>query len=248
MLSIIRAEGKDKATISLTANYDSRWQITVGNGLSQMRMRQYQDMVDNASINFRQHYRQSIVFSKAINRVVMVPGDLHGGGFHFLAVTFLLYYGGFLQPIQFALGWNRIRGSDVTKTYQQSASLAILVLGEVERGMYYAFVKDLMNELGPTFAEEYVERPKAFSTFIGKRFIKWVECKTEESTDEVFRLSLLYMQITRKYKLFRLSVHNGDAVMVEFLYMFFIHIWLMCGKHNYVEIGLNQIECPTIRS
>ena len=36
MSSIIRAEGKDKATISLTADYDSRWQITVGDGLSQM--------------------------------------------------------------------------------------------------------------------------------------------------------------------------------------------------------------------
>ena len=64
-------------------------------------------------MNFRQYYKQSLVFSQAMNRVVMIPGDLHGGGFHFLAVVYLLFYGGFLQPLQYALGWKRIRGTDI---------------------------------------------------------------------------------------------------------------------------------------
>jgi hypothetical protein len=88
MLSIIYCEGKDKKTISLPADYESRWQITIGDGLSQMCMRQYHDMVDNASMNFRQYYHQSLLFSKALNQVVVIKGDLHGGCFHFLAVTF----------------------------------------------------------------------------------------------------------------------------------------------------------------
>jgi hypothetical protein len=44
------------------------------------------------------------------------------------------------------------------------------------------------------------------------------------------------------YKLFRVLVRNGDAVLVEYLYEYFIPIWLMTSKHNYVEIALNQIE------
>jgi hypothetical protein len=47
---------------------------------------------------------------------------------------------------------------------------------------------------------------------------------------------------TRKYKLFRLSVRNGDSILVEYLYEYFIPIWLSTSKHNYVEIALNQIK------
>jgi hypothetical protein len=99
---IIKVRGKDTSTICLADDYESKWMITVGDGLSQMRMRQYNESVDAAaSVNFRQYYRQSIVFSKAMNRVLMIPGDLHGGGFHFLATVYLLYYGSFLQAFQY---------------------------------------------------------------------------------------------------------------------------------------------------
>jgi hypothetical protein len=145
---IIKVRGKDTTSIQLADDYDSKWQLTVGDGLSQMRMRQYNDSVDAASVNFRQYYRQSIVFSKAMTRVLMIPGDLHGGGFHFLATVYLLYYGGLLQPLQYALGWKRIRGSDVTKTYQQCAALALLALGEIERGLYGAFIADIVSKQG----------------------------------------------------------------------------------------------------
>jgi hypothetical protein len=173
---------------------------------------------------------------------LMIPGNLHGGGFHFLAVVYLLYYGGFLQAIQFALGWKRIRGSDVTKTYQQCASLALLVLGEVERGLYRTFISNLVSERGIPFFESFEERPKALASFLGRQFLEWVQKKASSTTDEVFRLCLYYLLLTRKYKLFRLSVRNGDSILVEYLYEYFIPIWLSTSKHNYVEIALNQIE------
>ena len=66
--------------------------------------------------------------------------------------------------------------------------------------------------------------------------------KSKSTTDEVFRMCLHYVLLTRKYKLFHLSVRNGDSILVEYLYEYFIPIWLMTSKHNYVEIALNQIE------
>ena len=164
------------------------------------------------------------------------------GGSIFSQLYLFLYYGGFLQPIQHALGWKRIRGNDVAKTYQQCASLAIIVLGEVERGVYGIFVQDMVTDHGVGFAMEYIDRPKPFSTFVAKAFLKWLDIKINTTTDEVLRMCLLFLQITRKYKLFRLSVRNGDAIMVEYIYNQFIPIWLMTGKHNYVKIALNQIE------
>jgi hypothetical protein len=77
---IIEVRNKDVNTIKLAADHQSKWQITIGDGLSQMRMRQYNESVDKASVNFRQYFRQSLVFSQAMNQVLMIPGDLHGGG------------------------------------------------------------------------------------------------------------------------------------------------------------------------
>jgi len=52
----------------------------------------------------------------------------------------------------------------------------------------------------------------------------------------------LFTIITRKYRVFRESVRCGDDIVVEHLYEYFIPLWLMTGKQNYVEIGLSQIE------
>jgi hypothetical protein len=99
--------------------------------------------MEDQSRNFQEFYHKSTIFAQALNRIIMVPGDLHGGGFHFLMVVFQLFYGGVLQAFQTALGWKKIRGTDVTKTYEQSAQLASLVLAEVERQMYATFVNNL---------------------------------------------------------------------------------------------------------
>jgi hypothetical protein len=99
--------------------------------------------MEDQSHNFQEFYHKSTIFAQALNRIIMVPGDLHGGGFQFFMVVFQLFNGGFLQAFQTALGWKKIRGTDFTKTYEQSAQLASLVLAEVERQMYATFVNNL---------------------------------------------------------------------------------------------------------
>jgi hypothetical protein len=85
-------------------------------------------------INFRQQHKESSTFAKALDQLVPVVGDLHGRGFHFLGAIYSLFYGAFMQLMQFTMGWKH-KGSDVIKMYQQSASLATLLLGEVEHGL-----------------------------------------------------------------------------------------------------------------
>jgi hypothetical protein len=120
--------------------------------------------------------------------------------------------------------------------------LALLVLGEVERGLYGAFIVDIVQEKGADFFSTFSDTPKSLGSWLAKEFLKWTTVKARTTSDEVFRMCLYFMKLTRQYKLFRLSVRNGDAVLVEYLYEYFIPIWIMTGKHNYVEIGLNQIE------
>lgn len=53
------------------------------------------------------------MINKALEHMVMIPGDLHGLGFHLLNVIFLLFYGGLMQPIQVALNWKQIDSGKV---------------------------------------------------------------------------------------------------------------------------------------
>jgi hypothetical protein len=55
--------------------------------------------MEDQSRNFQEFYHKSTIFAQALNRIIMVPGDLHGGGFHFFMVVFQLFYGGFLQAL-----------------------------------------------------------------------------------------------------------------------------------------------------
>jgi hypothetical protein len=102
--------------------------VLVGNGLSQMRLQAFKDMLNMLSYSFKKRYEMAQLLSKALDQCVSLPGNLHGGGFHFLVVVYNLYYGGFIQPIQTALGWKQIRGKDTTQCYQQAAGLLTILL------------------------------------------------------------------------------------------------------------------------
>jgi hypothetical protein len=100
---------QSKHMLSLVEDIDNRWQIMYGDGLSQMRVQGCSNAINAASINFHDYYKQlRTLFAFTLNHVVMVPGNLQGGGFHFLGVVCILFHGGFLQLIQFALGWKHI--------------------------------------------------------------------------------------------------------------------------------------------
>ena len=51
-----------------------------------------------------------------------------------------------------------------------------------------------------------------------------------------------FIKVMHYYHLFRVSVGNGDAVMIEWLYKEFLPIYLIHGKVNYFEIVLGMIE------
>eukprot|EP00957_Ditylum_brightwellii_P177456 13516422-Ditylum_brightwellii.AAC.1 len=69
----------------------------------------------------------------AKDQVANVMGDLHAGCFHFLSSTYTAFYGALIQQFQAVLGWKQIKGSDMTKCYQQAAGLAIMIADELEQ-------------------------------------------------------------------------------------------------------------------
>ena len=70
---------------------------------------------------------------------------LHGDGFSMLNTIFTLFYGGFLQVFQTAMGWKQIKGSDIAKIYQQQKSLVNIVYIEVLRVLHYMHVASFIS-------------------------------------------------------------------------------------------------------
>jgi hypothetical protein len=70
--------------VKLPLDYKKRWLVLVGDGLSQMRLQAFKDMLDSSSYSFEKRYESAQLLSKAMDQCVALPGDLHGGAFIFL--------------------------------------------------------------------------------------------------------------------------------------------------------------------
>ena len=82
-----------------------------------------------------------------MQQITHVPGDLHGGCFHFLSAIYSLYYAALIQPIQALIGWKRIKGTDATKCYQQAAGLAMMITGELEKHLFHHYSDEISGDL-----------------------------------------------------------------------------------------------------
>eukprot|EP00957_Ditylum_brightwellii_P211380 15366112-Ditylum_brightwellii.AAC.1 len=91
-------------------------------------------------------YAATNVIRAAMKQVINVTGDLHAGCFHFLSSVYSIFYGALMQPVQVLLGWKQIRGTDVTKRYQQAAGLVLMITDELERHLIATFFDYILND------------------------------------------------------------------------------------------------------
>ena len=131
--------------LELAPGYNKRWMMLVGDGLTQVRIRTFIDMIETSCYNFGESQRAVEMIKHAMGQVIHVTGDLHGGLFHFLSAIYSLYYGTLIQPIQIMLGWKRISGTDVSKCYQQAAGLVLMICDEFERQLILHYFNDVFS-------------------------------------------------------------------------------------------------------
>ena len=142
MVGILKCEDEasdDVRKLTLADDWEKRTFMLTGDGLSQVRARTLDDIISKDAHAYGEHHDTRIILKKALSRIVHVTGDLHGGNFHFLAAVYSVFYGSLIQPIQTLLGWKRIRGTDVTKCYQQAAGLAILISDIIKKHLFDEF-------------------------------------------------------------------------------------------------------------
>jgi hypothetical protein len=77
---------------------------------------------------------------------------------------------------------------------------------------------------------------------IAERYQLWVVHKRTTTNDECFQMVLNFVSMMDLYRVFRVSLRAGDAVMIEALYCKFLPLYLVTKKNHYVETVLSNIE------
>ena len=225
--------------LELAKHFEKRYLVIVGDGLSQMRARTSNDLIEDSAYSFGQQHEMTAKVAKGMQQIIHVPGDLHGGSFHFLSAIYSLYYAALIQPIQALIGWKRIKGTDVTKCYQQATGLAMMITGELEKHLFHHEISGDLDEVSKMLD---IQDPKALAIHMADGYHRWLERKEKSSTDQYLKMSISFVWLMDMYRLFCLSVRAGDDIMIEWLYLRFLPIYLATGKLHYVEIMLGQME------
>ena len=69
--------------LELAENFWKRYLVIVGDGLSQMRARTFNELIEDSSYSFGAQHKTTTKVVKGMQQIIFVPGDLHGGCFHF---------------------------------------------------------------------------------------------------------------------------------------------------------------------
>ena len=147
--------------------------------------------------------------------VVNVTGDLHGGCFHFLQVTYTLIFGSLVQPVQALLGWKHTKISDVTTCYQQAAGLTIIMDDEMEIHLLASYLLTVAASETLFNALKNNEDTEVAAIAIASGYLDWMKEKRRMGTHDYFVMSVNFVHLIKMYHIFRLLIRNGDAVTIE---------------------------------
>ena len=131
--------------LELEDGWEERTMMFVGDGLTMARMKSFDELLNTNCMGHARQYEKALMLRKAMSRVVVVTGDLHGC-FHALMSVYSIFYGSLIQPIQTLLKWKRIKGSDITTCYQQAAGLALMISNEIEKQLVAKTTSDLEDD------------------------------------------------------------------------------------------------------
>ena len=106
------------------------------------------------------------MIKEALDQVISVTGDIHGGLFHLLSAYYSLFYPLLIQPVQEPLGWKRIYGYDVTKYCQQAAGLTIMMDDELKRQILIAYFNHVCEDASLLQMLQSTPNPNSFVLLI----------------------------------------------------------------------------------
>ena len=220
-----------------TDDIAKKWVYVVGYLLSLDNLESFIKMLHKSKVTFDECFLQVLKFQKALSRVVTIPGDLHVK-FHTLGPIFRIFYGGFLQVFQTALGWKRLK-LKVSECYQLAYKLFNLVFGEVERMLLDCFE---VNEGQKLMACAAVQSVDHFAIYYAKHFDTWFVEQRTKSEDEHRRYLCNFAYLGWGFMMLDDAVRTGCTPTIEYQICWWAPVWLELGKHRHYKLSLSQTE------
>ena len=173
------------------------------------------------------------MLQEALDQVIFIPGDLHGGGFHVMQVIYNLFNGATIQKVQAVLKWKRICSTDVSKCYQQSTSLASILATELEQSLLSENFRVIQKDPQKRRAFNAVRDPQQLAIHVAESYKAWMNKRGAERTEKVFRMVLNFVTVMNLYRMFRVAVRSGDAILIEWMYREVLPLFNITEKKHY---------------
>ena len=173
----------------------------------------------------------------ALDRVLIQKGLFHQG-MHQIAVIYTVYYGGFMQAIQVALGVKRVIGDSVGGKCQDHERFLIKVYLSCVRFLHRRFIKNTDEEELKLCAEE---SPAGFLTRIHSNYSKFRE-SWEVSEHDSSKMVALFIKISGSFYRCKDGVSKRDYWLLEQESCDWITPWKIGGKTTCLRKQCEQIE------
>ena len=198
-------------------------------GLSLDRHRSFQKKLVSLPFSYKKTFEQSLIFQKALNRVVEISGPLHIA-FHMLQSIFVIYKD-MMKWTQRVIEWKKINVNKVSDSFDTCRRLAMMLLEELERLSVDLFIHKTAEK---SFSDEYK------SIDLGREYISFIHdhCSSDHRRKYMFG----YIIMATEFRKYWTAVRCGDRVVMEDIQNKWIGVHLLSGKHKCVENYLTSME------
>ena len=204
------------------------------NGLSLDRHRSFQNKLVKLPYSYINVFKQSIIFQKALTRVVDISGPLHIA-FHMLQSIFIIYKD-IMKWTQQVVNWKKLNVNKVSESFDTCRRLCMLMLDEVER-----LAVDLFLDENEVLISKIVESDRNnVGLHIARMYNQYINGM--KSTDDRRLQFFGFIIMTTQFRNYWMATKRGDRVIIEAIQNKWIGVHLMSGMHKCVENYLNVID------
>mmetsp|Transcript_13333 Transcript_13333/g.19067 ORF Transcript_13333/g.19067 Transcript_13333/m.19067 type:complete len:244 (-) Transcript_13333:212-943(-) len=210
-------------------NWDKKFIYLCLDGLSLDWHRSFQKRLMKLQVTFKKAYQQGMVFRKALDRVIEVPGPLHQA-FHIIQCIYNLY--NFLMKwCGSVLGWKKIKYSEVSQSFHMCRQLLFIVLEELERLAWDKFICEDETKI-KTILKEHDNSDDVVKR-LGNMYLSFCSHHRNNSSSDYTKYMFNFIHLANKFKIFWESCQVGDCVTQESIMIELLGVFHILNKSKY---------------
>ena len=228
-----------------TVDFECKMAIMIGDVKSADNVEKLARDFANRPLSMRDNSATAECFTKALRRLMIIPGDWHAG-LSMLQSIFNIFWEAFLEPLKVKLSWKNII-KDCSQQYFRCSKMVKLVYLELIDLLVKTYVSNKLDGVRAEFISSEVDTSDAnYCCHVATSFLAWVDDLTEGS-DYWLRTCALFVLMAKEFLTFVESYRCGDSIAIENGYQSFVSVWRCLGQTRYLERHWRQQEEMMVR-